>query len=174
MSSQANESSQVIVERARLSDVHALIVLRSVLLSSGDSQYASRNELDESTWRRAYTNWLDHAITTADDESKICVARLSPDSAPVGSAIGLVNRRVPGVHCPSGRIGWIQTVVVSAENRGRGIGSRMIESLLSWFHAQEIGEVMLETTPDARSVYSSLGFDPSGEELLYHHCESGN
>lgn len=172
MSAQAIESSPVIVGRAQLSDVQALIALRSVLLSSGDSHYVSRNERDESTWRRAYADWLHQALTRDDAESMVCIARLSHGNAPVGSAIGLVNRRVPGVHCPTGRVGWIQTVVVSAENRGQGIGSMMIETLLSWFHAQEIGEVTLETTPSARSVYNGLGFEPSGEELLYHHLKT--
>jgi hypothetical protein len=39
-------------------------------------------------------------------------------------------------------------------------------TLLRWFDNREVRTVVLQTTEDGAQLYSSLGFQPSGERLL--------
>ncbi|MCZ0925861.1 GNAT family N-acetyltransferase [Halomonas janggokensis] len=159
---------EILIDRATDWDIPRLLTLRSYLLSNGPAHYAARNQGDEQRWRSAYQEWLKYRLT--DNETvRVAVARQSTTNQAMGCAIGIVNQRVPGVHCSNGRVGWIQTVVIDPAWRGQGLGRTLIHFLLEWFSELGIEEVTLETTPSARRLYSSFGFEPSGEELLYYH-----
>ncbi|MDY6930123.1 MAG: GNAT family N-acetyltransferase [Pseudomonadota bacterium] len=158
----------ILIDRAMDGDIPRLLTLRSFLLSSGPAHYVAQNLEDEQRWRSAYQEWLKYRLT-GDESVLIAVARQTSTNQAMGSAIGIVNQRVPGIHCSTGRVGWIQTVVIDPAWRGQGLGRALIHFLLEWFADRGIEEITLETTPSARRLYSSLGFEPSGEELLYYH-----
>lgn len=165
--------SDIIVNRAGVSDIPSLIMLRSFLLSSGDEHYVAQTQFEEQRWRDAYQHWLRKRIVSDGEFTQILVARKPDNNEVVGCAIGIVNQRVPGIRCPTGQVGWIQTVVVNPEQRGRGIGGRIIKDLLRWFAIRGIEEISLEATSEALQLYISLGFERSGEDLLYYHQEGG-
>lgn len=59
--------------------------------------------------------------------------------------------------------GYIGMVYVSPNQRGRGLGRRVIDALLSWFASQNIKDVHLNVYPDnaaAIALYKSYGFTP--------------
>ncbi|WP_277811399.1 GNAT family N-acetyltransferase [Chromohalobacter canadensis] len=165
--------SDIIIDTAQTWDIPQLITLRSLLLSGGDAHYAAQDLAEEQCWQNAYRTWLEKQLVD-DEPIHIAVARQSTTQKATGCAIGLVNKRVPGIHCPNGLVGWIQTVVVDSEWRELGLGRALIQSLLEWFTAQGVREVTLETTPGALRLYTSMGFEPSGEDLLYYHPRNRN
>lgn len=67
----------------------------------------------------------------------------------------------------NGRSGWVQTVVVDPNWRGQGVGEKVMNYLLSWFQEQEVGKIVLQTTAVAKTLYGKLGFEETGEDLLY-------
>lgn len=68
----------------------------------------------------------------------------------------------------SGNKGWIEDVVVDEKVRGRGIGKKLIEKLLSVAKDRELSEVLLFTAHHrlaAINLYKKLGFKQKNSHL---------
>ena len=59
------------------------------------------------------------------------------------------------------------TVVTVPRYRRRGIARRVMQVILEWLAEQGIQRVALHTSDDGRSLYESLGFQPSNEMRLH-------
>ncbi len=74
----------------------------------------------------------------------------------------------------AGRALWIETLYVTPTQRRKGIGARLVETMLDWAEEQEIRGVDLEAyrgnTP-ASILYRSLGFRRLGRERFYFRIE---
>ena len=90
--------------------------------------------------------------------------------AAVGMASVLEYRRMPRPGQPDGRWGYVGTVFVREDVRGRGIGSALLRTLTA--AADERGYARLVLSPSARSValYRRAGFvvpdDTAGDHRL--------
>ncbi len=65
----------------------------------------------------------------------------------------------------------LHRVVVRADQRGRGIGRRLLRAGIDWAHATGAEEVLLEVEVDnapARGLYESLGFRPLARRADYY------
>ncbi|MEV0275057.1 GNAT family N-acetyltransferase [Streptomyces sp. NPDC050610] len=149
---------------ATLDDIAELVRLRTLLLSSGTAVYAARNEAEDEAWKRDYRAWLGRVLTEAADW--VHVAVIGEAGGLCACAIAVVDQRAPTVHCPSGRSGWVQTVVVDPALRQQGLGGLVMDHVLGWLRRVGADAVALQTTAVGTPLYRKLGFQPSGEELL--------
>jgi GNAT superfamily N-acetyltransferase len=82
--------------------------------------------------------------------------RMQPDGCFVGRWDG--QDVATTTTCIFGSIGWIAMVLVDAEYRHRGIGTRLVQHALEFLDARRIPIVRLDATALGRPVYERLGF----------------
>ncbi|MET9454502.1 GNAT family N-acetyltransferase [Streptomyces canus] len=157
-----------VVRPAGPADIEELVRLRAHLLDAPDTNlpYKAGSPAARESWRRDYRAWLAEQLTHADD-LRVAVVPLPDGTGLAACATAIVDRRAPSPACPSGRAGWLQSVVVDPASRGQGLGARLLEHLHGWLAGQGVDEVLLQTTENASGFYQKLGFAPSGEELLF-------
>jgi len=63
-----------------------------------------------------------------------------------------------GQSIATGRTGWIGNIIVQADMRNRGLGSRMTEELIAVLRGQSCSSVLLVATAMGEPVYKKLGF----------------
>lgn len=158
--------SPAVARRATEADIERLIELRKHLLSGGEGHYAAQSPEEENAWQTSYRSWLYENLR---DNPRVLVAAaaVEEESDIVACAIGIVDERAPMKGILNGRSGWIQTVVVEPQRRRQGIAEQVMEYVLEWFREQDVGKIVLQTTPDAKRLYRKLGFEETGEDLLY-------
>ncbi|MEE1753363.1 GNAT family N-acetyltransferase [Streptomyces sp. SP18CS02] len=149
---------------ATAADKDELVRLRAFLLSTGDGAYVARDPAEDAAWRHGYRVWLDRVLTRRDD--RVHVAVIGGPARLDACAIAVVDDRAPTAHCPEGRAGWVQSVVVDPARRRQGLGSRVMAYTLAWLRAQGASPVALQTTGDGARLYRNLGFRSTGEDLL--------
>ncbi|WP_333775526.1 GNAT family N-acetyltransferase [Streptomyces sp. IBSBF 3136] len=83
---------------------------------------------------------------------------------------GTVEYRIGKAGNPHGRVGHVFSVATDPDARRRGYARACMEGLLDWFRGRGAGHVLLNASPEAEPLYSSLGFardpDPSMRLLL--------
>jgi ribosomal protein S18 acetylase RimI-like enzyme len=72
--------------------------------------------------------------------------------------IGMTAQRVPGPHNPTGRYGYVQSMVTDEAHRRRGFGRAVLAQLMARFAADGIVRVDLHATPSGEPLYRSMGF----------------
>lgn len=72
--------------------------------------------------------------------------------------IGMTSQRVPGPHNPTGRYGYVQSMVTDEAHRGRGFARAVLEQLMARFAADGVVRVDLHATPSGEALYRSMGF----------------
>lgn len=76
-----------------------------------------------------------------------------------GGVVGMATLAI--THIPMGRRGWIEDVVVDANYRGQGIGSRLSDALLKMARKQKVSHLQLTSRPSrqaANRLYRRIGF----------------
>ena len=71
---------------------------------------------------------------------------------------GMVHRRIPGPGNPSGRFGYVQSMVTDERHRGRGLGRAVLEALMRRFAELGVVKVDLHATAMGAPLYRSIGF----------------
>lgn len=158
--------SSTVLRKAKESDIERLIELRKHLLSGGEGHYAAQSPEEEAAWQNSYREWLRKNIRDNPDVL-IAVAALGERDEIVACAIGIIDERAPMKGILNGRSGWIQSVVVDFQWRRQGVAEQVMEYVLAWFRKREVGKIVLQTTAAAKPLYEKLGFEATGEDLLY-------
>jgi hypothetical protein len=71
------------------------------------------------------------------------------DGAIVGTGVGTAN----------GTVGWIGTIFLAPEWRGRGIGRAITQAIIDRLEAGGVRSLVLVATADGRRLYSKMGFE---------------
>lgn len=153
-------SDNVVVQPATREHIDAVIELRALLLEGSAASYACTSGEQRKLWRDAYKTWLSEALGVSQSSQLLVV--LSDDQV-VGCVTGFIDRRAPGPDCLNGLCGWVQSMVVLPAFRSRGISRVLMQSLMQWFEARQVGKIVLQSTPEAEPLYQRMGYLRSPE-----------
>lgn len=146
-------------------DIEGLIRLRKLLLNNGDTHYAATTTEEDLAWQWNYQKWLIQKLDDPAGNVKIVVVHDEQKNV-IACATGILDERAPMPGILNGIQGWVQSVVVAPEWRGKGLATLMLNQLFIWFSTRNAGKVVLQTTPAGEALYKNLGFKNSGEDLL--------
>ena len=97
----------------------------------------------------------DHIIHVAEINGKI-----------VGSTTLLIEQKF--IH-NGGRVGHIEDVVVSKEYEGRGIGIKLVRSLLEKAKGMNCYKTILDCQDELIPFYERIGFKQESNQMRYNH-----
>ena len=97
----------------------------------------------------------DHIIHVAEDNGKI-----------VGSTTLLIEQKF--IH-NGGCVGHIEDVVVSKEFEGRGIGIKLVTSLLEIANTRNCYKTILDCKDELIPFYERIGFKQESNQMRYNH-----
>ncbi len=97
----------------------------------------------------------DHIIQVAEIDGKI-----------VGSTTLLIEQKF--IH-NAGRVGHIEDVVVSKEFEGRGIGIKLVTSLLEIANTRSCYKTILDCKDELIPFYERIGFKQESKQMRYNH-----
>jgi GNAT superfamily N-acetyltransferase len=146
----ASSPSTLPIRIATLDDVDELVRLRQVMFDEMD------HPAGDPAWREACAAFLRETMAAGTTVSLVA----GDGDRLVSCGTGVTFRRVPGPANPSGRYGYIQSVVTEAPWRGRGLARAIVAGLLDWYRQRGIHRVDLHATGDGEPIYRSLGFTP--------------
>ena len=137
-------------------------------------------ELEENDLENGFLNSLDALRKASDLESekakqifnqikknenqKVFVAVM--DNKIVGSTTLLIEQKF--IH-QGGKVGHIEDVVVSKENQGKGIGEKLINSVLDYAKLNQCYKTILDCTDDVKEFYEKLGFKKHQNCMRFDH-----
>jgi glucosamine-phosphate N-acetyltransferase len=96
-----------------------------------------------------------HIIFVAEDGGKI-----------VGSTTLLIEQKF--IH-EGGKVGHIEDVVVSKEFEGRGIGMKLVRSLLEKAETMNCYKTILDCADKLIPFYERIGFKQESNQMRYNH-----
>ena len=97
----------------------------------------------------------DHIIHVAEVDGKV-----------VGSTTLLIEQKF--IH-KGGKVGHIEDVVVSKEFEGRGIGIKLVTSLLEVAKAENCYKTILDCKHELIPFYERIGFKQESNQMRYNH-----
>ena len=112
--------------------------------------------------KKAATNILKKIITNPDHI--IQVAEI--DGKVIGSASLLIEQKF--IH-NAGKAGHIEDVVVSKEFEGRGIGMKLVRSLLEKAKGMNCYKTILDCQDELIPFYERIGFKQESNQMRYNH-----
>jgi ribosomal protein S18 acetylase RimI-like enzyme len=80
--------------------------------------------------------------------------------------VGMTALRLPGPGNPSGRVGYIKSMVTDERDRRRGLARVVLAALLERFAADGTAVVELHATAVGEPLYRSMGFVAPGTPAL--------
>ncbi len=126
-------------------------------LESLDSLRNTSN-LDKNTAKEILKKIIEnsnHIIHVAEVDGKI-----------VGSTTLLIEQKF--IH-EGGKVGHIEDVVVSKEFEGRGIGLKLVTSLLEVANAKNCYKTILDCKDELIPFYERIGFKQESNQMRYNH-----
>ena len=137
-------------------------------------------QLEESDLENGFLNSLDSLRKASDLESDIAkqifnkikqndnhlifVAEIGDKI--VGSTTLLIEQKF--IH-QGGKVGHIEDVVVSKENQGKGIGEKLISSVLDFAKQNQCYKTILDCNDDVKEFYEKLGFKKHNNCMRFDH-----
>ena len=89
--------------------------------------------------------WLDFAATQRECSPVVAEA----DGEIVGTGVGTAN----------GQVGWIGTIFIAPERRGRGLGRAITQAIIDRLESAGCRSLVLVATTEGRRLYERMGFE---------------
>jgi ribosomal protein S18 acetylase RimI-like enzyme len=93
-------------------------------------------------------------------ESGRAVGWIAEDGSAVGVAMLLIHDHPPRPHGAIRR-GYVTNVYVAPEHRRRGVGRRLMETVIAYGREHDFQRLELRTSDMGRDLYESVGFEPA-------------
>jgi ribosomal protein S18 acetylase RimI-like enzyme len=142
-------------------------------------RWATGEDIDELVrLRRVMFESLAMDVTAEDDQAMANVlgdglaggeffaAVIDGDGYLAACGIGMTATRVPGPGNPSGRYGYIQSMVTDERARRQGLARQILAALLDRFVADGVTRVDLHASTMGEPLYVSEGFRPGVQPEL--------
>jgi GNAT superfamily N-acetyltransferase len=126
-----------------------------------DMGYRDERTLD--SMAEAFLPWVRRKMSAGEYLGWLAIAE--DGSAAAGAGLWLMDWP-PHMVGPGSRRGNILNVYTRAEFRRQGLARRLTETAIEWCRANGIGTVILHASDDGRSLYRTLGFEPTNEMRL--------
>lgn len=154
------------VRKARPDDAPELVRLRHAMFQAmAAAGAASRpQDTDDTSWYPAAEEAIVSRITQGTlaafviDDKAAGVARNHEGAVLLACSVVSLENRLPGPGFPRGISGSMSTVFVAPAHRGLGLARAVVSAGLEWLSKMGAEVVDLHATPDAESLYRSLGF----------------
>jgi ribosomal protein S18 acetylase RimI-like enzyme len=132
--------------------------------------------------RRVMFESLGIAVSADDDDAAAAVLReglpsgrffaavVDGDGYLAACGVGMTALRLPGPGNPSGRFGYIQSMVTDERARRLGLARLVLDALLRRFVDDGVTHVDLHASAMGEALYRSVGFAPGRQpELRWVH-----
>ncbi|MCX5207359.1 GNAT family N-acetyltransferase [Streptomyces sp. NBC_00237] len=130
--------------------------------------YTASTPEARAAWRDGYRTWLTETLAHAHRRNDVCVAVApGPDGRLSACAIAVIDLRPPSPAYPSGRVAWMQTLVTDPRDRGKGLGTAVVDHLFVWAHTRGADVAVMQSASGAVDFHRRAGWLPTGENL-YH------
>ena len=149
-----------LVRRAAPDDAAELLRLRQVMI---DSMPGSDPATD---WHAESLPALRERLTSDEDFGAFVVDHPERPGALAALVVGTVDYRIGKAENPRGKAGFVFSVATDPDARRRGYARACMEELLQWFRERGAGQVLLTASPDAESLYASLGFTRKPDPMM--------
>jgi GNAT superfamily N-acetyltransferase len=121
---------------------------------------------DESTLDSMSRSFVPWVKTRLADGEYLAWFAIAPDGS-IAAGLGLwLMDWPPHMVGPGARRGNILNVYTQPEHRRRGLARMLMQTALEWCRANGIRAVILHASPEGRTLYESLGFQPTNEMRL--------
>lgn len=97
-----------------------------------------------------------------------------PTGRPLGVLHGTRVQKLPSTHRPATAWFHVSLLYVTADARGEGIGERLLRTLLAWARTDGVTRVQLNAVPEARTLYTRVGFGAPSERLMEVRLDTGD
>ena len=143
---------QISVREGTHADIEEIVRLRRVMIESIHDDYA-----DDGEWLAACAEQLRERMGTPDFVVLV-VDHPSGTGRLIATGAGMISRRLPAPGNPSGRVGYIQSMITEEEFRQQGVAHTVFERLMEWFDTKEVTRVDLHASPGGARIYRKFGF----------------
>ena len=107
-----------------------------------------------------------YARHIADGTHLAYVAAVDGEEAGCGAMC--ITEELPSPDNRSGRCAYLMNIYVREEFRNQGVAHYIVSHLISEAKSRGCDKIYLETTPDGRAVYTSLGFVDMPDMMKYY------
>lgn len=142
---------QTSIREGTRADIGEIVRLRRVMIES------IHGHSDDRDWQAGCAEQLTERIGTQDFVVMV-VDHPSKPGHLIATGAGMISRRLPAPGNPSGRVGYIQSMITEADFRGRGIAHALFGRLMDWFDANGVTRIDLHASPDGARIYRKFGF----------------
>ncbi|MFM9369729.1 GNAT family N-acetyltransferase [Streptomyces sp. Da 82-17] len=149
-----------LVRRATPEDAEELIRLRKIMLDS-------LKPSDDVGWQAATVRRLRTELARPDgDLAATVVDDPTTPGRLAACATGKIEYRLGSPDNPDGAIGYVFNVCTDPARRREGHSRACMRALLDWYRTRGIRKIDLTSSPEAESLYTSLGFHHMPEPAM--------
>lgn len=154
--------NQIIVRKATIDDLELLLKWRMEVITNVFPKYKLCDGWQEILLR---SNREYYKAQLTKDGHVACIATV--DGNPVGCGGLCLYSEMPSPDNINGRCAYLMNIYVREPQRCRGIGTEITRWLLNEAFERDADKIYLETTPEARPMYASLGFSEMDDMMVY-------
>lgn len=142
------------VRPARPDDAEGLARLRYAFRAAEDPAVEAKTEFLERC-----EPWMRRRLEASEDRWRCWVAE--PDGGLRGHAWLHLFPKIPNPADEAEAHAYLTNMYVQPEYRGLGLGTALLDAVLTWCRGRELDSVILWPTEDSRPLYRRAGFAPT-------------
>lgn len=100
------------------------------------------------------------------DRDRVTFLAEAQDGRPVGVLTAAVVTTLPSSRRPVARWLHVSLLFVTADARGEGLGTRLLDALQEWCGTRDVSRVQLNAASEARFLYERAGFTAPADTLM--------